>query len=177
MIIPRVLMSAAAAAVLGAQMSGAAQASAVTYNLSLTNTKGPENGTGSFTVNGPIASTGIQNFTAGSGLVSMDFLIDGNDFKLSNAFLGADVTFSNGNLINIAYAGALGGITFDLDTLRLGYRYFDFNNLGHDSAGIISAAATPLPPTWTMMLTGLVGFGVMMYRRKARDTLVGAVPA
>jgi hypothetical protein len=172
----RVLMSAAAAAVLGAQMLGAAQASTVTYNLSLTSTKGPESGTGSFIVNGPIASTGIQNFAAGSGLVSMDFLIDGNDFKLSNAS-GADVTFLNGNLINIAYAGALGGITFNLDTLSLVYGYIDFNNLGHDSVGTISAAATPLPPTWTMMLIGLAGFGVMMYRRKARDTFVGAVPA
>jgi hypothetical protein len=36
------------------------------------------------------------------------------------------------------------------------------------------SAATPLPPTWTMMLIGLAGFGFVAYRRKSKSTLMAA---
>jgi uncharacterized protein (DUF2062 family) len=32
-------------------------------------------------------------------------------------------------------------------------------------------SATPLPPTWTMMLIGLAGFGFVAYRRKSTSVL------
>jgi hypothetical protein len=104
-------------------------------------------------------------------------LIDGNNFTLANALPGASVTFRNGNLINLFYMADLGGIKLTLNTVGLGYVYGDLINLSHSSAGTISASATPLPPTWTMMLIGLAGFGLMLYRRKGRDAFIGAVPA
>lgn len=33
--------------------------------------------------------------------------------------------------------------------------------------------ATPLPPSWTIMLTGLVGLGFVLYRRKRPDGVEG----
>ena len=33
-------------------------------------------------------------------------------------------------------------------------------------------SATPLPPTWTMMLIGIAGFGFAAYRRKSKATLM-----
>jgi hypothetical protein len=35
-------------------------------------------------------------------------------------------------------------------------------------------SATPLPPTWTMMLIGLAGFGLVAYRRKSKPALMAA---
>jgi hypothetical protein len=39
------------------------------------------------------------------------------------------------------------------------------NDIGLDSVSVSRAAATPLPPTWTMMLLGLAGFGFLLHRR------------
>jgi hypothetical protein len=75
----------------------------------------------------------------------LNFLIDGNDFTLSNALAGANVTFWNGNLINIGYAGVLGGLKLNFDSAGLGYAYIDLFNLGHDSAGTISGSAVGAP--------------------------------
>jgi hypothetical protein len=36
----------------------------------------------------------------------------------------------------------------------------------------ISVATTPLPPTWTMILIGLAGFGFVAYRRKSMAALM-----
>jgi hypothetical protein len=38
----------------------------------------------------------------------------------------------------------------------------------------VTAAVTPLPPTWTMMLIGLAGFGFVTYRRKSKPALIAA---
>jgi hypothetical protein len=138
----RFLISIVTAGFLVSQMLGAAQALTITYDLVLNNQLGPEGGTGSFTVTSPIASTGVDSFTSSSGLVSLNFLIDGNDFTLSNAFLGANVTFLNGNLINIGYAGDLGGMKLIFDSAGLGYSYTDLFDFGDFSVGTISAAPT-----------------------------------
>jgi hypothetical protein len=173
----RILISAATTALLTAQLLGAAHASTISYNLALNNTFGPENGTGSFTVNGPIASTGLEVFTATTGLSSLNFLIDGATFTLGNALPGADVTFFNGKLTNIAYAGFSNGINLTLDTLGLYYLFKDADKPNIDSAGTISASATPLPSTWSMMLIGLAGFGFMLLRKKRHDAIPGVAGA
>jgi hypothetical protein len=47
------------------------------------------------------------------------------------------------------------------------------NGFGYSNfSGTISA--TPLPPTWTMMLIGLAGFGFAAYRRKSKPALIAA---
>jgi hypothetical protein len=173
----RFLISAATAAFFAAQMLGAAQASTVTYNLTLTDTFGPEGGTGTLIINGPITS-GTKTFTSGGGgLNSLSFLIDGTHFTLGNALSTSSATFSNGNLTSLFYLSALDGFKLSLDTVGLGYVYSDLFNTNHDSIGNISASATPLPPTWTMMLIGLAGFGFMLYRRTRQDGAEGMTAA
>ncbi len=173
----RILPSAATVAFLVAQMLGTAQASTVTYDLTLSETFGLESGTGILTVNGPIAS-GIQTFTSASGgLSSLSFSIDGSNFSLANALVTSSATFFNGNLTSLFYLGALDGFQLSLDTLGLVYSYTDLLNIRHDTVGTISASATPLPPTWTMMLIGLAGFGFFLHRRKRRDEFTGMITA
>jgi hypothetical protein len=170
----RFLISAVTAAFLATQMAGAAEA--VTYDLTLNNIHG-QTGTGSFTVNGLVPSIGLDIFTAGNGLTSLNFSINNNNFSLADALPGASVTFVDGTLKSILYTGLLNGASFDLNTVGLNYSYVDISNRSHNSAGAISPSATPLPATWTMMLIGLAGLGIMLYRRKERDAVAGAVPA
>ena len=148
-------------------VSNRSEASTVAYSLDLSATMGPESGSGSFSVNGPIATNGLSVFTAATGLDSLNFSIDGYSFTLANALSNASVAFDNGKLISIAYSGDLNGFKLDLGTLGLNYAFLDFVNPGLSSVGTISASATPLPATWTLMLTGLLGFGFWSYRRKS----------
>jgi len=170
--------SIALASVLLALLSTArSEASSVTYNLMLGSTSGPESGIGSFTVNGPVASSGISVFTAGSGLTSLNFSIDGNNFTLAEGGSNANVIFNNGSLINIGYFGSLNGYNLDLGTAGLNYAFLDLINSSLNSTGNISASlvsATPLPPSWTLMLIGLVGAGLVAYRRKNSMPLAAA---
>lgn len=162
-----------APALLATLFLGRAEASTLTYDFALNATSGPESGTGSFTIDCtfgcPNATTGLNNFTAGRGLSSLNFSIAGSNFTLANGLLNADVTFDNGNLINVAYLGALNGFKLDLGSIGLNYAFVDFLNSSLDSIGSISASPVseaPLPPSWTLMLIGLAGFGFMAYRRK-----------
>jgi hypothetical protein len=173
MIMSRFLIPATTGAFLAAQMLGAAHAATVTYDLALTPVTGIESGTGTLVVTGPISGT--ETLFTNSGLDSLSFAIDGNNFTLANALFSPNVTFVGGNLASISYTGILNGVTFVLDTGGLFYIYNSLNNLAVDTVGTISASATPLPATWTMMLIGLAGFGFMLYRRKERD--LGAVCA
>jgi hypothetical protein len=60
---------------------------------------------------------------------------------------------------------------------RLFFHHFLGNLRGVDSAGFYSASlASPLPPTWTMMLIGLACFGFILYRRNGRDSIARVVP-
>jgi hypothetical protein len=150
-----------------------AEASTLTYDFALNATSGPESGTVSFTINCttgcPKATSGLTNYTAGSGLSYLDFSIAGSNFTLADELSKANVTFDNGNLINIAYLGALNGFKLDLGSIGLNYAFVDLLNSSLDSFGSISASPVseaPLPPSWTLMLIGLAGFGFMAYRRK-----------
>jgi hypothetical protein len=153
-------------------------ASASTYDLSLTSSTGPSNGSGSFTVNGSVAGAGLTTFSEGGSLTSLNFAIDGYNFSLNNDLANASVTFKNGALISIAYLGAVDGFKLDLGTLGLGYLFTDFINPGLSSIGTISASsgvsATPLPPSWTLMLLGLAGVGFLTHRRKNKVQLAAA---
>ena len=49
--------------------------------------------------------------------------------------------------------------------------------VGYYSSGTsisLAVSATPLPPTWTMLLIGLAGFGFVAYRRKAKPEFMAA---
>jgi hypothetical protein len=166
-----------AAALLGFLSTGGANASSFTYDLALNNTTGPESGTGTFTVNGTVSNSGLSVFTAGSGLTSLTFSVDGSKFTLADELFNASVSFNNGSLISIAYAGQLNGFQLALGTFGLSYIFANLSNASLDSIGSISASAvsaTPLPPAWTLMLIGLAGAGFAGYRSKRNDGMPAA---
>jgi hypothetical protein len=149
---------------------------ASTYDVTLLNSSGVAIGSGQFGITGNISSTGLTNFGEGSNLNSLDFKIGGHDFTLGNDLLPAVVTFDKGSLVSIAYLGVLGNFQFDLGTLGLSYTYISdgIASFGTISTGSSGVSTTPLPPSWTLMLLGLVGFGVVAYRRKNRVELAAA---
>ncbi len=143
-------------------------AKASTYNVTLTNLGGGVVCNGQFDIAGSVSSTGFSNFVEGSNLNSLNFSIGGKNFTLSNDFLPAVVTFKNGDLFSIAYAGVLGSFQFSLDTIGLGYTYLanGFPSLGTISLASGGTSATPLPESWPLMLVGLIGLGFLAYRRQ-----------
>lgn len=169
-------------AVLVGHVSQSAQASTITYDLTLSNTSGPTNGNGTFTVNGPV-NNGTDNFTSNTngGLDSLSIWINGEDFTLANALTTSSVTFNNGVLTNVSYLGEQDNFKLDLLTDGLYYLYVDANNWSLSSTGTISAFAAPsvapLPTTSVLFATGLLGFAFLMYRRRSSAHLSSASPA
>jgi hypothetical protein len=154
------------------QVTGTAQASIVTYDLTLTATAGGMfNGTGSFSVDGPISSTGLDVFTLGSGgLDSLVFSIAGNSFNLSQAVNNlTSVTFTNGQLTGINYTGTLGSFQFALAAGYLNYSYIDFITAANSTSGTVAAvSAVPLPAALPLFATGLAAMGLLGWRRKRK---------
>jgi hypothetical protein len=170
------------AAVFVGHVAQPAWASTLTYDLTLTNTSGPTDGNGSFTVNGPV-NNGTDTFTSNTngGLDSLSIWINGEDFTLQNALTMSSVTFNNGALTNVSYFGEHDGFKLDLLTSGLYYLYVDANNWNLSSSGTISAFAAPsvapLPTTSILFATGLLGFAALMYRRRASARPSSAAPA
>ena len=173
---------AATAALFAVQMPGAATASTLTYDVTLTpscTNCGPESGTGSFTITTPaLGSSG--NLTEGHGLTSMNFLIDGLNFTMnSSSEIGYYYNGSTLVLDNIGYTGTIG--TFELTGISLGGYYFGDSAPGgyiYDTKGKsnLSVATTPLPGTWSMLLIGLAGLAFLGYRA-AQNGSAAAVTA
>ena len=165
------LLAVILVALVGVQLPRSAQASTLTFDLTLTNTLyGPENGVGTLTVDAPIAG-GVDAFTSnGGGLDSLNITIDNQTFTLANALGLAQATFLNGALSSISYVGQLNNFQLNLDTAGLFYLYNDLSNFSLASAGTISAVldppAAPLPPTAVLFAGGLLVFGFLTSRRK-----------
>jgi hypothetical protein len=156
----------------------AAQASTITYDLTLAATSGPLSGTGSFSVTGPISPI-FQNFTASTGLLSLNFAIGGHDFSLANSLGGTNVTFLGGNISSILYFGKIvdlgQSLSLSISSAGLKYAYVDLFNLGNSSVGNISASVAPSPvpgPIAGVGLPGLVlatlSLGLLAWRRRER---------
>lgn len=147
---------------------GSSKASTLTYDLVLNSLTGQQTGTGMLTVNGPVSSSGMSVFTAGSGLTSLNLSIDGYNFSLANEVLfNPTVSFYNGALTNIAYLGSLNGFQLDLGTMGLNYSFTDFANLSQSSVGtILDPPATPLPPGLPLFVTGLAALVLLGWRKK-----------
>jgi hypothetical protein len=110
-------------------------------------------------------------FTSSTGLVSLNFLIDGQDFTLSDAFAGANVTFVDGVLTNIGYVGVLGGLKLVFGSVGLSYLYLDLSEPGRDTEGTISPSVLGAPgPTAGAGLPGLllVLGGLLVWWRNGR---------
>jgi hypothetical protein len=134
--------------------------SALTYQQSAT-----------FTFNaasGPFLIDLLGNTSLGNGFDSALFQIfdNGNLFKSQsfNDLASAQAFFSINNLLAIQLAGGLNNIQLAFNESMSSGEGFSFN---YAAAGGVSA--TPLPPTWTMMLIGLAGFGFVAYRRQRKE--------
>jgi len=137
------------------------EASAMTYDLVLSSTTGQIDGT--FTVNGSVPNSGPSGPLK---ITSLSLSVGGNSYNFTSEFFTPIVTFNNGGLTSIEYAGAAGAFKLDLGTAGLGYVFTDALNPGLSSVGTIST--TPLPPSWTLMLLGLAALGFMAYRRRGQ---------
>jgi hypothetical protein len=164
--------SAIAAALFAVQIPGAAKASTLIYNLTLTALVGSESGTGSVTITvPPVGSNGF--LTQGNGLTAMDFKIDGLDFSLNNS---SEVMYfyqgSNLVLASIGYYGKIG--TDQLFSFSLGsLGAYSFSGIGDNTFGSISVSSTPvsstpLPAALTLFATGLGALGLLGWRRKRK---------
>jgi hypothetical protein len=164
--------SVIAAALFAVQIPGAAKASTLTYNLTLTPISGPESGTGSFTITvPPVGSSGI--LTQGNGLTALDFKIDGLDFKLNNT---SEVTyFYQGSTLVLASIGYSGTIGLDqLLSITLGGvgGYFFTDNApggwGYNTVGSVSVSQTPLPTALPLFATGIGALAMLGWWRKRK---------
>ena len=154
-------------------------ASAMTYDLSLSNSSGQIVGSGMFTIGGPVAASGVSTFSAGASspaaqLTDMSFNIAGNTFNLGTQFrfLTPTVTFDNGLLSRISYLGFSTSNAFklDLDTFNLNYVLVDLRNFPfiRTSTGTISesVSTTPLPSGLPLFVTGLLALAMVGWRKK-----------
>jgi MYXO-CTERM domain-containing protein len=157
--------SAIAIALFALQIPGAATASTLTYNLTLTPLSGPEGGIGSLTITAPpVGSSGI--LTQGNGLAALDFKIDGLDFQLNNT--SAVAYFYQGSklvLASIGYSGSIGPDQLLSITLGDNGSYFFTDNapgsIVQNTVGSISVSQTPLPTTLPLLATGLAALALL----------------
>lgn len=161
-----------AATLFAAQIPGAAKASTLSYDLSLSPIFGPEGGTGSFTiVTPPAGSSGI--LTEGNGLTAMDFKIDGLDFALNSS---SEVSyFYQGSTLVLAslfYGGTIG--TDQLFGISMGgsglYAFIDGASGGsaYNTIGSISVSSTPIPTSLPLLATGLGALAMLGWWRKRK---------
>jgi hypothetical protein len=89
-------------------------------------------------------------FTPNHDYVTLDILIPQADVPPTNSF------------------------NLNMYTFGLGYNAQPIGFAMWDQVTSGSVSTTPLPPSWTMMLIGLAGFGFVAYRRKSKPALVTA---
>jgi hypothetical protein len=164
------------ATLIGLSDFNAAKAAIVTYDLALTPISGSGTtltGTGVLSVVGPISN---NNFGAGSpDVTNLNISIDGLNFNLTNTFSAVD--FRNGGLTDITAAGSASG--HPLAVLIVSSLTSVFLNFGNGAYGFDTITATPagpsaapLPATWALMLSVLVGIGFIGYRRRTKSVFM-----
>jgi hypothetical protein len=105
----------------------------------------------------------LSSASLGTGFDSATFqILDNGNLVDSQSFadLASAQAFFFNNLIDIQLGAGLNNVQLAFNETMSGGEGFSFDY------GTASVSATPLPPTWTMMLIGLAGFGFVAYRRK-----------
>lgn len=148
----------------------------------------------------PAAADGNQYLdlvgTGNSGGISSQAFttVAGQTYTLSFAYGNNPWSTSTASaLIQVLIDGLSANITHDTSTTSaIDWTTFSMNfvgtgnpmtlsfltTVGGNNGGVllddISVSATPLPATWTMMLTGLIGFGLVVYRRRVKVAAASA---
>ncbi len=61
------------------------------------------------------------------------------------------------------------------DSYTLDFMYSNWSAPNNEPSGLLVTEVTPLPSAWTMMIVGIIGFGLLAYRRqRQQDWLVAA---
>jgi PEP-CTERM motif len=164
------LMAFAAMAMAFIGFANPADASVVTYDLSLTPTAGTTyGGTGMLTLDRAVATSGVDNINL-SDITGLTFTIDGHTFGLGDpGFNLSAVQFVNGALTAIV-ARAISGDNYVSLQTSASYLYYD-GHTGHVGSGDLTASlavtpAVPEPSTWAMLVLGFASVGVIAYRRR-----------
>jgi hypothetical protein len=150
---------------------------------------------GDVTVTGTITTDGTLGVLTAANFLSWDFTVSSSSLGLSNELTPANTTLARFEgitatnvslfilppaLIDVEGAGNQVIVTpvppgYFAEQLRVST---DGPEIGLSMSGVQLAtggvAVTPLPPSWTMMLIGIAGFGFVAYRRKSKPALMAA---
>jgi hypothetical protein len=110
------------------------------------------------------AAGGASNTGNYASLSSSDLRVQSNGFAGYNSGALPYITFAD----FVAQVGSanIDFITVDLDGGFTGTQQMLLNNFQVNGETFSTAAATPEPSTWAMMILGFFGIGFMAYRRK-----------
>ena len=163
----------ACAALLTLVVPAALYAQPITYNLVLTPQAGfTVGGTGSFTIEGAPASSGISDYSlALHNLDNLSFTLAGQTFS-SPGDGTLLVEFLNGSLRDITFSQELAADPNHRFSLHTTDRYvFAYNNEQSQSVGTFTAtqapASSPVPEPASLLLltTGLLSGAALLHRR------------
>jgi hypothetical protein len=153
-----------------------ARASTVTYDWTLSGPAASLGGVpapGSGTITATVSNTGSETLTAITGTIG------GSAITGLTSFFGSDnLVYPSGttpiDTSGIAFTDAAGQSINIFSFYAEGSVVQPGNNFGEYISGgggfgvgtfsLAPVAATPLPPTWTMMILGLFGFGFIAFR-------------
>ena len=164
----RNFLLAAAFTCLSGLIMGSAQASTVTYGLTLTPQAGSTlSGTGTLTItDGPVSPSGLFNVPV-ADITTLSISIGGFTFNLVGHT--SALQFTDGILSDITAAAAIGAASLAVNSTTAVY----FDNLATGGIGstdtITASSATPLPAAFPLFATGLGGVGLLGWRRKRKS--------